>query len=119
MDWVPRSYRRGAPQDLSLTGEHDHTLVNRELKEIATTEGIAVSETLNSEFQARLSKLSSVSAADVDAAYIADTQELHARDEVPFANEATEDSKSCKTFIHEIDLIVRRHTRALHGWDSQ
>ena len=102
-------------KDLAAMEVHDHMLVNRELKAIATKEGIPVSAALNSEFQARLAKLKSASAGDFDAAYIADMQEIHDKDEKLFAQEANEGSDAFKTFAHQTDLIVKRHIGALHG----
>ena len=106
-------------RDLADTEVHDHALVNRELKRIATKEGIPVGATLNSEFQARLEKLRSASATDFDAAYIADMKDIHDKDEKLFAQEATEGSDAFKTFAHQTDMIVKRHIGALHGTDGQ
>ena len=104
-------------KDLSITEVHDHSLVNRELKRIATLKGIPVAAMLNATFQQRLEKLKSVSGPEFEAAYIADMQEIHAKDEKLFAAEATEGSDAFKTFAHQTDLIVKRHIGALHGLD--
>jgi len=104
-------------KDLSITEVHDHSLVNRELKRIATLKGIPVAATLNTTFQQRLEKLKSVSGPEFEAAYIADMQEIHDKDEKLFAAEATEGSDAFKTFAHQTDLIVKRHIGALHGLD--
>jgi putative membrane protein len=104
-------------KDLSITEVHDHSLVNRELKRIATLKGIPVAATLNATFQQRLEKLKSVSGPEFEAAYIADMQEIHDKDEKLFAAEATEGSDAFKTFAHQTDLIVKRHIGALHGLD--
>jgi len=104
-------------KDLSITEVHDHSLVNRDLKRIATLKGIPVAATLNATFQQRLEKLKSVSGPEFEAAYIADMQEIHDKDEKLFAAEATEGSDAFKTFAHQTDLIVKRHIGALHGLD--
>ena len=104
-------------KDLSTTEVHDHTLVNHELKRIATLKGIPVAATLNADFQQRLEKLKSVSGPEFEAAYIADMQAIHDKDEKLFAAEATEGSDAFKTFAHQTDLIVKRHIGALHGLD--
>ena len=104
-------------KDLSITEVHDHSLVNHELKRIATLKGIPVSATLNAEFQQRLEKLKSVSGPAFEAAYITDMQAIHDKDEKLFAAEATEGSDAFKTFAHQTDLIVKRHIGALHGLD--
>jgi putative membrane protein len=106
-------------RDIAATEVHDHTLVNRGLKTVATKEGILISSTLNAEFQARLTKLKSASSSDFDAAYIADMEEIHDKDEKLFAQEATEGSDAFKTFAHQTDLIVKRHIGALHGLDAK
>ena len=113
--------RAGAPdvKDLALAEIHDHEGVNARLKKIAAATGIPVAAVLNSEFQQRLAKLKSASPADFDAAYIADMQQIHDKDEKLFAQEATEGSDNFKTFAHETDLIVKRHIGALHGLDGQ
>jgi putative membrane protein len=104
-------------KDLSITEVHDHSLVNHELKRIATLKGIPVSATLNADFQQRLEKLKSVSGPAFEAAYITDMQAIHDKDEKLFAAEATEGSDAFKTFAHQTDLIVKRHIGALHGLD--
>ena len=104
-------------KDLSITEVHDHSLVNHELKRIATLKGIPVAVTLNAEFQQRLEKLKSVSGPAFEAAYITDMQAIHDKDEKLFAAEATEGSDAFKTFAHQTDLIVKRHIGALHGLD--
>ena len=59
--------------------------------------------------------MKAVSAADFDAAYIADMKAIHDKDEKLFAAEAEEGSSSFKGFAHATDLIVKRHIGALNG----
>jgi|ERR1700678_830207 putative membrane protein len=106
-------------KDLAVMEVHDHGLVNRELKKIATEKGIPVSPALNATFQQRLEKLRSISESEFDAAYIADMEEIHDKDEKLFAKEATEGSDQFKTFARQTDLIVKRHIGALHGLDAK
>lgn len=106
-------------KDLALTEVHDHTLVGNNLKRIAAATGIPVAPTLNAEFKERLAKLKAVSSADFDAAYIADMQAIHDKDEKLFAQEAEDGSEGYKTFAHQTDLIVKRHIGALHGLDQK
>jgi putative membrane protein len=105
-------------KDLAVTEVHDHTLVNSQLKKIATGAGITVSPALNATFRQRLEKLKVNSGAEFDAAYIADMKEIHDKDEKLFAKEASEGSDNFKNFAHQTDLIVKRHIGALHGLDS-
>ena len=106
-------------QDLAVMEVHDHTLVGNNLKRIAAGAGIPVAPTLNAEFKERLAKLKAASAADFDAAYVADMQSIHDKDEKLFAQEAEEGSDRFKTFAHQTDLIVKRHIGALHGLDQK
>jgi putative membrane protein len=105
-------------KDTATTEVHDHELVNSNLKKIAMKTGIPVAATLNATFQQRLDKLKSAPASGFDAAYIADMQSIHDKDEKLFAKEAVEGSDNFKTFAHQTDLIVKRHIGALHGLDK-
>jgi putative membrane protein len=109
--------RASAPdvKDLALTEIHDHDGVNGRLHKIAAETGVTIASEPNSEFQQRLAKLRAVPAASFDAAYIADMQQIHDKDEKLFAQEATEGSDAYKPFAHQTDLIVKRHIGALHG----
>ena len=106
-------------KDIAYTEVHDHELVNRKLKKIATAAGITVAPKLNAEFQQRLDKLKAVSGSDFDAAYISDMEKIHDGDEKLFAQEAMEGTGDFKPFAAETDLIVKRHIGALHGTDSK
>jgi putative membrane protein len=105
-------------KDTANTEVHDHELVGSELKRIATKTGIPTSPTLNAEFSARLAKLKSASASGFDAAYIADMESIHDKDEKLFAQEAMDGSDNFKTFAHQTDMIVKRHIGSLHGLDK-
>ena len=104
-------------KDLAMAEVHDHEGVGARLKALATASGASISPVLNDEFKARLEKLKSASAADFDATYIADMDQIHDKDEKLFAAEANEGSDAYKAFAHQTDLIVKRHIGALHGLD--
>jgi putative membrane protein len=104
-------------KDLALTEVHDHEGVGMRLHQVADASGVTISPTPTPEFQQRLEKLRNTSAADFDAAYITDMQQIHDKDEKLFAAEAQQGSDSYKTFAHQTDLIVKRHIGALHGLD--
>ena len=104
-------------KDLAIAEVHDHTGVGSRLKAIAASTGVPIAPALNAEFHARLEKLRATPAADFDAAYIADMQQIHDKDEKLFAAEANDGSDAYKTFAHQTDLIVKRHIGALHGLD--
>lgn len=105
-------------KDLAIAEVHDHQGVNSRLKAIAAQTNIPVASALKPEFQQRLAKLKSVPSAQFDAAYIADMQKIHAKDEKLFAQEAIAGSSNFKSFAHQTDLIVKRHIGALHGLDK-
>jgi putative membrane protein len=104
-------------KDLAIWETHDHEGVGARLHAVAASTGVSIAPNLNAEFQARLAKLKAVSAADFDAAYIADMEQIHDNDEKLFAAEAQQGSDAYKTFAHQTDLIVKRHIGALHGLD--
>ena len=105
-------------KDVAATEVHDHQLVNAELKKAAAAAGIKIAPGLNAEFTERLAKLKSASGSDFDAAYIADMQAIHDKDEKLFAQEAMDGSEGYKTFAHQSDLVVKRHIGELHGLDK-
>jgi putative membrane protein len=105
-------------KDLALWEVHDHEGVGARLKAIAAATGVPVAPQLNAEFADRLAKLRAVPAADFDAAYIANMESIHDKDEKLFAAEAQQGSDAYKTFAHNTDLIVKRHIGALHGLDQ-
>jgi putative membrane protein len=104
-------------KDLAMAEVHDHEGVGMRLKALAASSGAPMSPVLNAEFKSRLEKLKAVSAADFDAAYIADMEQIHDNDEKLFAAEANDGSPAYKPFAHQTDLIVKRHIGALHGLD--
>jgi putative membrane protein len=103
-------------KDLATSEVHDHESVGANLKRISASVGIPIAAQLNPEFTQRLAKLKAVSAADFDAAYIADMKQIHDKDEKLFAKEANEGSSNFQTFAHQTDLIVKRHIGALNGY---
>ncbi len=102
-------------KDLALAEVHDHTLVGDNLKRISLASGLTFPATLNAEFAQRLSKLKAAPSAAFDAAYIADMQSIHDKDEKLFHGEAQEGSGDFKPFAAETDRIVKRHIGALNA----
>lgn len=66
----------------------DHSKANEELKAIATKEKIDVPDSLDSKHQSRVEKLSKLSGADFDKAYIKDQLKDHQQDVREFQQEA-------------------------------
>ena len=110
---------RGATQDVrdfAAMEVHDHLLVGDKLKAIATGEGIAVAPTLNADFTAKMAKLSALSGAAFDAAYMRAMATLHDGDGAAFAKEgAGGGSPAFRAFGMETHRIVQRHIGAIHG----
>ncbi len=102
-------------RDLGVMEAHDHTLVNRRLKQIANSQGITFPGTLNPEFQQRLDKLKAVPKDQFDAAFLADMKQIHDNDQKLFAQEANDGTAPFKPFAHETDIIVKRHIGALNA----
>jgi putative membrane protein len=106
-------------RDLAIMEVHDHDLVNRELREIATATGINLPQPLNDTFRQRLQKLEDLSGPAFDEAYISDMAQIHDMDEKLFAKEAVEGSEKFKVFAAGTDKIVKRHIGAIHGTDGK
>jgi len=66
----------------------DHSKANDELKQIASKENINVPDSLDSKHQSRVEKLSKLSGADFDKAYIKDQLKDHQQDVREFQQEA-------------------------------
>jgi putative membrane protein len=106
-------------KDMAAAEVHDHTLVNDELKKIATTSGVDVDPHLDAAFQQRLDKLKKVSRSEFDLVYADDMAQIHDMDEKLFAQEAIDGSGEFKAFAGKTDSIVKRHIGAIHGADPQ
>lgn len=66
----------------------DHTKANEELKQVASTESITIADSLDAKHQARVDKLSKLSGAAFDKAYMKDQVKDHQMDVSEFQNEA-------------------------------
>jgi putative membrane protein len=97
-------------KDSGNTETHDHMLVGDKLKSIMEANGMTFPTSLNAEFQARLDKISALSAGQFDAAYIADMKKIHLADGSAFAKEAAAGHNAdLKAFAAETYRIVQRH----------
>ena len=110
---------KGSTQDIrdfATMEVHDHLLVGEKLKAISATENIAVAPSLNAEFSAKMTKLSSLSGPAFDAAYMSEMATLHDADGAAFAKEGTSGgSPAFRAFGMETHKIVQRHIGAIHG----
>jgi putative membrane protein len=66
----------------------DHTKVNDELKQIASQANVNVPDQLGKKYQSRIDKLSKLSGADFDKAYIKDQLKDHKSDVSDFQSES-------------------------------
>jgi putative membrane protein len=97
-------------KDQANTEEHDHTLVGDKLKSIMEANGMEFPTALNAEFKARLDKLSALSGAAFDSAYLHTMEEIHHIDGAAFKQESTSGSNpDLKSFAAETYRIVLRH----------
>jgi putative membrane protein len=97
-------------RDQATTEEHDHTLVGNKLKSIMEANDMQFPTALNAEFQARLDKISALSGAAFDAAYLHTMEQIHHIDGAAFKQESTGGSNpDLKAFAAETYRIVLRH----------
>jgi putative membrane protein len=104
---------QGSTQDIKDQGAseaHDHQLVGDKLKAIASDAGIQFPDTLNVMFQKKYDDLKALSGPAFDRAYLADMEDIHAKDGAAFAQEAkTGQDPKLKAFAAETYRIVERH----------
>ena len=110
---------RGAEQDIKDQGNteaHDHELVGAKLKSICESAGLPFPSELNAEFKARLDKISALSGAKFDAAYVEDMKKIHAADGAAFLKESKDGTNTdLKAFAAETYNIVQRHIGELNA----
>ncbi|MGH9614250.1 MAG: DUF4142 domain-containing protein [Bryobacteraceae bacterium] len=72
----------------------DHSKANDALKQVASQEGVTVPDSLDSKHQSRVDKLSKLSGADFDRAYVKDQLKDHRKDVSEFKREADNGSNA-------------------------
>ncbi len=88
----------------------DHTKANDTLKQIATKESVNVPDSLDSKHQSRVDKLSKLSGAGFDKAYMKDQLKDHERDANDFKNEAQNGSDpNVQQFASQTLPILQQH----------
>jgi putative membrane protein len=103
-------------KDQADTESHDHQLVGAKLKAILEKNSMEFPKALNSEFKARLEKISALSGEKFDAAYVEDMKEIHDADGAAFAKESADGSNGdLKAFAAETYRIVQRHLGELNA----
>jgi putative membrane protein len=88
----------------------DHSKANEDLKQLASKENINVSDSLDSKHQSRVEKLSKLSGADFDRAYIKDQLKDHQQDVQEFQQEAQRGSDpDVKSFASKTLPVIKEH----------
>jgi|SRR5580704_5958933 putative membrane protein len=88
----------------------DHSKANEDLKQLASKENINVPDSLDSKHQSRVEKLSKLSGADFDRAYIKDQLKDHQQDVQEFQQEAQRGSDSdVKSFASKTLPVLEEH----------
>jgi putative membrane protein len=88
----------------------DHSKANEDLKQLASKENINVSDSLDSKHQSRVEKLSKLSGADFDRAYIKDQLNDHQQDVQEFQQEAQRGSDpDVKSFASKMLPVIKEH----------
>jgi len=88
----------------------DHTKANDELKQAATKSNIPVPESLDSKHQSRIDKLSKLSGAEFDKAYVKDQLKDHQKDVQEFKDEAQNGTDpNIKAFASTAVPVLEHH----------
>ena len=97
-------------KDQANTESHDHQLVGGKLQAIMEKNGMTFPAALNTEFQARLDKMTALPTDKFDAAYVEDMKKIHDADGAAFKKEAADGTNpDLKAFAAETYRIVERH----------
>jgi putative membrane protein len=96
----------------------DHSKANEELKQVASKEGLDLPTALDKKHQSRLDKMSKLSGADFDKAYIKDQLKDHKEDVSKFKDEASKGtvpgvkdfaSKTLPTLEQHLQMVKDLH----------
>ncbi|SPF39148.1 exported hypothetical protein [Candidatus Sulfopaludibacter sp. SbA4] len=92
----------------------DHTKANDEIRQIAVGKSISVPESLDAKHKARVDKLSKLSGAEFDKAYIKDQLKDHEQDVKEFQQEAQSgDDAAVKAFASKTLPTLQSHLQAV------
>jgi putative membrane protein len=97
----------------------DHTSINDDLKTLAAQKGVTLPDTLDTEHQRMVDKMSGLSGSDFDNAYIAGMVKDHKSDAKAFKAEssATKDT-DIKGFVDKTIPVVHEHMRLIAAMDK-
>lgn len=98
----------------------DHGKANDELKSIAGTKGITLPDKLDAKHQAMVDKLSGLSGAAFDKAYVEAMVTAHKKDHALFSKEASSGKDSdIKAFAAKTDETVKMHLSMIEDIQSK
>jgi putative membrane protein len=98
----------------------DHTKANNELKDIASKKGLTLPTGLDAKDQATYDRLSKLSGAEFDRAYMADMVRDHRADIAEFEKEASQGSDpDIKSFASKTLPTLRHHLEMAESTDAK
>ena len=98
----------------------DHTKAVEELKQIAGKESVPVPESLDSKHRSRVDKLSKLSGADFDRAYVKDQVKDHQQDVKEFQLEAENGTDmNVKSYAAKTLPTLQQHLEMAKNLNSQ
>jgi putative membrane protein len=104
---------KGSSSDVKEFGSHmvtDHSAANDKLMAIAKEKGLTVSDSLDAKHQAIVDKLSKLSGAEFDKAYVAEMVKDHKHDAMAFQKESDNTSDpELKSFASDTLVTVKSH----------
>ena len=111
--------KKGTSAAVKQFGMHmvsDHTKANNELKQVAMSEGVALPKDVGPENKAVMAKLSKLSGAAFDKAYVADMVKDHVEDVGEFAKESkTGKDAKVKGFAGKTLPTLQEHLHMITG----
>jgi len=113
----------GTAQDVKDFGSKmvvDHGKANDELRSIASSKGITVPDKLDAKHQAMVDKMSKLSGAAFDKAYVAAMVKGHKETDALFTKEASSGQDAdIKAFAAKTDETVKMHLSMIQGIQSK
>lgn len=99
----------------------DHGKANDELKSIAESKGLTLPDKLDAAHQAKVDKLSKLSGAEFDKAYVSEMVKDHKADDAAFAKEAKSgEDPDIKAFAEKTDNdVIKMHLKMIEDIQSK
>jgi putative membrane protein len=114
---------KGSSQEIKDFGAKmvtDHGKANDELKSIASSKGITLSDKLDAKHQSMVDKMSAMSGPAFDKAYVAGMVKAHKMDDALFTKEASSGiDAEIKAFAGKTDEVVKMHLTMIQDIQSK